>query len=267
MQFISKRYAFICGSVQFSSVAQSCPTLCDPMNRSTPGLPVHHQLPVSSSKTPWRDIRHLHLFTRKSEVEKVVFHSSSIPCGCSSSRNSLKSTKSLQRKSLTKEAHQALETLENLIPRQRGERMVRPGGRREDGGQCIEMSLLSWNGECLKGWQGERELGKWAEDGPSKVILLSSCSVMSDSLQHHGLQHTRLPCPSQSLKLMSIEWVMPSKHLILCLHSPVFNLFQHLGLFQWGSSSYQVAKVLEFQLQHQSFQWIFRVYFLYDWLV
>jgi len=33
------------GSVQFSSVAQSCPILCDPVNRSTPGLPVHHQLP------------------------------------------------------------------------------------------------------------------------------------------------------------------------------------------------------------------------------
>ena len=32
-------------SVQFSSVTQSCPTLCDPMNRSTPGLPVHHQFP------------------------------------------------------------------------------------------------------------------------------------------------------------------------------------------------------------------------------
>ena len=32
-------------SVQFSSVAQSCPTLCDPMNLGTPGLPVHHQLP------------------------------------------------------------------------------------------------------------------------------------------------------------------------------------------------------------------------------
>ena len=32
-------------SVQFSSVTRSCPTLCDPMNRSTPGLPVHHQLP------------------------------------------------------------------------------------------------------------------------------------------------------------------------------------------------------------------------------
>ena len=32
-------------SVRFSSVTQLCPTLCDPMNRSTPGLPVHHQLP------------------------------------------------------------------------------------------------------------------------------------------------------------------------------------------------------------------------------
>ena len=35
-------------SVQFSSVAQSCPTLCDPMNRSTPGLPVHHQVQEST---------------------------------------------------------------------------------------------------------------------------------------------------------------------------------------------------------------------------
>ena len=41
-------------SVQFSSVAQSCPTLCDPMNRSTPGLPVHHELPVfTQSRVHW----------------------------------------------------------------------------------------------------------------------------------------------------------------------------------------------------------------------
>ena len=36
---------YVCSSAQFSSVVQSCPTLCDPMNHSTPGLPVHHQLP------------------------------------------------------------------------------------------------------------------------------------------------------------------------------------------------------------------------------
>ena len=41
--FIDYAKAFDC--VQFSSVAQSCPTLCNPMNHSTPGLPVHHQLP------------------------------------------------------------------------------------------------------------------------------------------------------------------------------------------------------------------------------
>ena len=38
------RFHMQCSTVQFSSVAQSCPTLCDPMNCSTPGLPVHHQL-------------------------------------------------------------------------------------------------------------------------------------------------------------------------------------------------------------------------------
>ena len=42
---LEKGNAKECSSVEFSSVAQSCPTLCDPMNRSTPGLPVHHQLP------------------------------------------------------------------------------------------------------------------------------------------------------------------------------------------------------------------------------
>ena len=62
-----------------------------------------------------------------------------------------------------------------------------------------------------------------------------------------------------SLKLMSIELVMPSSHLILCHPlSSCLILSQHQGIFRWVSSSYQVAKVLGFQLQHQSFQWIFR---------
>ena len=48
---------------------------------------------------------------------------------------------------------------------------------------------------------------------------------------------------------------------------PGFNLSQHQGLFLWVSFSYQVAKVLELQLQHQSFQWIFRTDFPQEWLV
>ena len=62
---------------------------------------------------------------------------------------------------------------------------------------------------------------------------------------------------------------MPSSHLILCcpllLLPSVFS--QHQGLFQWVGSSPQVAKLLELQFQHQSFQWIFRTDFLSDGLV
>jgi len=45
MSLLQKDYDLLKTSVQFSSVAQSCPTLRNPMNRSTPGLPIHHQLP------------------------------------------------------------------------------------------------------------------------------------------------------------------------------------------------------------------------------
>ena len=63
------------------------------------------------------------------------------------------------------------------------------------------------------------------------------------------------------LSLMSLELVMPSNHLILC-HPLLLPsvLFQHQGLFRWVSSLPQVVRVLE--LQHPSFQWIFRVDFL-----
>ena len=105
-------------SVQFSSVAQSCPTLCDPMDCSTPGLPVHHQL-LEFTQT------HVH----------------------------------------------------------------------------------------------------WVDDAIQPSHPLSS------------------PSP------------------------PTFNLSLHQGLFKWVSSSRQVAKVLGFQFQHQSFQWIFRTDFLSDGLV
>ena len=58
-----------------------------------------------------------------------------------------------------------------------------------------------------------------------------------------------------------VHWVSDDIQLSHPLSSPsppTFNLSQYQGLFQWVSSSHQVAKVLEFQLQHQSFQWIFR---------
>ena len=62
------------------------------------------------------------------------------------------------------------------------------------------------------------------------------------------------------------DTIQPS-HSLSSPSPPAFNLAQHQSLFQWNSSLYQMAKVLELQLQHQSFQWILRTDFLHDGLV
>ena len=60
--------------------------------------------------------------------------------------------------------------------------------------------------------------------------------------------HHLLPEPAQTHVHWVGDWIQPS-HALSSLYSPAFNLSQHQGLFQWASSSHQVAKVLEFQLQ------------------
>ena len=73
--------------------------------------------------------------------------------------------------------------------------------------------------------------------------------------------HHQLPEFTQT----HVHWVgdaIQPSHPLSSPSPPAFNLSQHQGLFHWVSSSYQVTKVLEFQLQHQSFQWIFRTDFL-----
>jgi len=94
-----------------------------------------------------------------------------------------------------------------------------------------------------------------------------SCSVVSDSLRPHGLQHARPPCPppTPGVYLNSCplsQWCHPTISSPVVPSPSALNLSQHQGLFQWVSSSHQVAKVLEFQLQHHSFQWISRTDFL-----
>ena len=84
--------------------------------------------------------------------------------------------------------------------------------------------------------------------------------VVSRSLWRHGLQHTRFPCPSPtpggcSNSCSSSPWCYPTNLSSVVPSPPAFKLSQHQGLFQWVNSSHQVAKILEFQVQHQSFQW------------
>ena len=72
-----------------------------------------------------------------------------------------------------------------------------------------------------------------------------------------------LTIPWHLLKFMSVESVMLSNHLILCHPLLLPSIFPSIrGLFQWIGTLHQVAKVLELKLQHQSFQWVFRVVFL-----
>ena len=97
-------------------------------------------------------------------------------------------------------------------------------------------------------------------------------SVVSHSLRPHGLQHTGLPVHHKVSMFTQthVHWVsdaIQASHPLSSPSPPAFNLFQRQGLFQWLSYLLQVAKVLEFQLQRQSFQWILRTDFLQDWLV
>ena len=79
-----------------------------------------------------------------------------------------------------------------------------------------------------------------------------------------------LPVHQQLLEFTQthVHWVSDAiqpSHPLLPLSPPAFDLAQHQGLFQRVSCSHQVARVLKFQLEHQSFQWIFRTDFLYNW--
>ena len=87
-----------------------------------------------------------------------------------------------------------------------------------------------------------------------------NCSTPGLSVHHQLLESTQT----------YVHWVgdaiQPSHPLSSPSH-PALNLSQHQGLFQWVSSSHQVAKILEFQLQPQSFQWIIpMISFRMDWL-
>ena len=113
---------------------------------------------------------------------------------------------------------------------------------------------------------------QWMECRPLRVQFSSvahSCPTLYDP---HGHSMPGLPIHHQLLEFTQThvhrvsDAIQPS-HPLSSPSPPTFSLSQHQDLFQWISSSHQVAKVLEFQLQHQSFQWIFRTNFLQGGLV
>ena len=99
-------------------------------------------------------------------------------------------------------------------------------------------------------------------------LVPQSCLTLCDPTNRSmpGLPvHHQLPEFTQT----HVHWVgvaIQPSHPLLSPSPCAFNLSQHQGLFNWVSSSHQLAKVLEFQLQHQSFQWTPRTDLLYDGL-
>ena len=121
---------------------------------------------------------------------------------------------------------------------------------------------------CLsgKGWDTPKIGAKTSVQ--KSLIVWVFRSVVSDSSQPHGLQHAKFPCPSLNLRACSnhvhrISDAIQPYHPLLSPSPLSFNLSQHRGLFpmsQFFASGSQSIGV--FQLQHQSFQWIFRTDFL-----
>ena len=105
----------------------------------------------------------------------------------------------------------------------------------------------------------------WEPQFSSAQSWPTLCSPMDCSMPGLPVHHQLL-----ELAQTHVHWVgdaiQPSLPL-LPPSPPAFNLSHHQGLFKWVSSLHQLAKGLEFQLQHQSFQWIFRTDFLWNGLV
>ena len=152
--------------------------------------------------------------------------------------------------------------------------------------EAWDVGNVSWHGGLTmrplgSDWMCSRNSFYWeAELGPntslpflgsmqvSKTTQRCTCvslSVVSNSDPVDGSM-PGFPVHHQLLELAQthVHWVrdaiQPSHPLLS--PSPALSLSQHQDLFQWVSSSHQVAKVLEFQLQHQSFEYTFRTYLL-----
>ena len=139
---------------------------------------------------------------------------------------------------------------------------------------------------CQPGWEEDLRMNTcmcmaeflhcWPETITTLLISYQSVqfsrSVVSDSLWPHESQHTRPPCPSPTPGVhpnscASSRWCHPAVSSFVIPFSSCPNPSQQQNLFQWINSSHEVAKVLEFHPQHQSFQRTSRTGLLQNGLV
>ena len=138
--------------------------------------------------------------------------------------------------------------------------------RGESHGQRILAGYSPWDCKESHNWVTSTTPPLWDICFPYMAIWTSvqfslvtlwdpmDCSMPSLPV-HHQL-------PELTQTHVRVSDAIQSSHPLLSPSPPAFNLSQHQGLFKWVRSLHQLATVLEFQLQHQSFQWIFRTDFL-----
>ena len=119
-------------------------------------------------------------------------------------------------------------------------------------GTATHSSILAWRIPWTE------EPGRLQSIASQSQTWLKWLSIWFSSVR--SLSRVWLPVRHQLLEFTQIHvhWVSDAiqpSHPLSFPSPAAFNLSQHQGIFQWVSSSHQVAKVLEFQLQHQSFQW------------
>ena len=134
----------------------------------------------------------------------------------------------------------------------------------------IHALLYSWqeprhgsnlNVQQSNGWRKCSTCIQWSTQFSSVTqSFLTLCNTMNCNTPGYPVHH-QLPELTQTHLHLVSDALQPS-HPLSSPSPPALNLSQHQGLFQWVSSSHHVTKVLEFQLQHQSFQWILRTDFL-----
>ena len=145
----------------------------------------------------------------------------------------------------------------------------------------MQMTPPKWQkGRGIKEPLDEGERGEWKSWHKTQLTKNKNHGIWSHLVQFSSVQslsrvwlfatpytaaHQASLSISNSRSLPThVHWVsddIQPSHPLSTPSPASFNLSQHHGLFKWVSSSHQVAKVLKFQVQHQSFQWIFRTDF------
>ena len=217
-------------SVQFSSLGQSCLTLCDPINCSMPGFPIHHQLPeLAQTYVSWVSSAIQPSHPPSSPYWMMMFKPSTRKMGLITClENQMQFYTNINTElEIWCASKNSSDDMHKTDKQQ--------GFITGDYVQSVQFSLVTHS--CLT------------------LCNPMDCSTPGDPVHHQ----------SPEFALMPIELVIPLNHLILC-HPPflLLSIFPSIWVFSNESHLHQRAKVLGYQLQHQSFQWTPRTDFLYN---